>query len=199
MVEWIVNTINQLGYAGIFALMVLENVFPPIPSELIMPLAGFAAVRGDMTLLGVLLAGVFGSVVGNLPWYFLGRWLGAQRLRHLAERYGRVLTISPQDVDMALEWFHRFGGMAVFLARMVPAIRTVISAPAGVARMPMVPFLVVTTLGSLLWVGFLTAAGLLLESNYERVQDYVDPVSKIVVVVVVLTYLYRLIRGHGRA
>jgi membrane protein DedA with SNARE-associated domain len=198
LVEWIVDTIAQFGYGGIFLLMVLENLFPPIPSEVIMPLAGFAAARGDLSLVGVVLAGVAGTVVGNLPWYFLGHALGHERLRRLAGRFGRIWTISPSEVDDAVRWFGRYGWTAVFFGRMVPTIRTVISAPAGVARMPMWGFLLFTTLGSLLWIGLLTGAGLVLEAHYEAVADYVDPLSKAVVAGVALAYLYRLVRGYGK-
>jgi membrane protein DedA with SNARE-associated domain len=198
MIEWIVQTIADLGYVGIFGLMVLENLFPPIPSELIMPLAGFAVARGDLGLPGVLAAGVAGSVVGNIPWYLAGRYLGHARLRALAGRYGRIWTISPDEVDRAVAWFHRYGSGAVFLGRLVPAIRTVISAPAGVARMNVALFLAVTTAGTVFWIGLLTGAGVLLEAQYTRVADYVDPVSKAVVAGLVLMYVYRLVRGYGR-
>jgi len=198
MIEWIVQTIADLGYAGIFALMVLENLFPPIPSELIMPLAGFAAARGDLSLEGVVAAGVAGSVVGNVPWYVAGRTLGHARLRALAARYGRIWTISPDEVDRAVAWFRRFGAAAVFLGRMVPAIRTIVSAPAGIARMPVVAFLAITTAGTVLWIALLAAAGYLLEAQYARVAEYVDPVSKAVVAGLVLMYVYRLVRGYGR-
>jgi membrane protein DedA with SNARE-associated domain len=198
MIEWIVQTIADLGYAGIFGLMVLENLFPPIPSELIMPLAGFAVARGDLGLPGVLAAGVAGSVVGNIPWFLAGRYLGHERLRALAGRYGRIWTISPDEVDRAVAWFRRYGPGAVFLGRLVPAIRTIISAPAGVARMNVSLFLAVTTAGTVFWIGLLTAAGVLLEAQYARVADYVDPVSKAVVAGLVLMYVYRLVRGYGR-
>lgn len=198
MIEWIVQTIADLGYVGIFGLMVLENLFPPIPSELIMPLAGFAVARGDLGLPGVLAAGVAGSVVGNIPWYLAGRYLGHARLRALAGRYGRIWTISPDEVDRAVAWFRRYGSGAVFLGRLVPAIRTVISAPAGVARMNVALFLAVTTAGTVFWIGLLTGAGVLLEAQYTRVADYVDPVSKAVVAGLVLMYVYRLVRGYGR-
>jgi membrane protein DedA with SNARE-associated domain len=198
VVEWIVDTIARFGYGGIFLLMVLENLFPPIPSEVIMPLAGFAAARGDMSFAGVILAGVAGTVVGNLPWYWLGHRLGHERIRRLAGRFGRIWTISPAEVDEAVRWFERHGWIAVFFGRMLPTIRTVISAPAGVARMPMWGFLLFTTMGSLIWIGLLTLAGLLLEAHYEAVADYVDPLSKVVIAGVVLAYVYRLVRGYGK-
>lgn len=193
MFEWVLSVIDGWGYPGIFALMVLEHLFPPIPSEVIMPLAGYLAASGKLSLIGVILAGTLGSVLGTVFWYGIGRWIGADRLKRWAARYGRVLTLSPGDIDTAQRWFDRHGGAAVFVGRMIPAIRTLISVPAGIARMPLGRYLAFTTLGSLLWTLVLTSAGLLLESQYDRVADFVDPVSKVVVVVVVAVYLYRVV------
>jgi membrane protein DedA with SNARE-associated domain len=197
MFEWIVRTITDLGYAGIVFLMFLENVFPPIPSELIMPMAGFAAARGDLNIWGVIAAGIVGTILGTLPWYIAGALLGIDRLKALAERFGRVMTITPEEVDQAVRWFDRYGYVAVFIGRLIPAIRTIISAPAGVARMPMLPFLLWTSLGTGLWVGLLTFAGYLLEAEFARIEAYVDPLSKIVVLTVVAVYVWRLV-AFGR-
>lgn len=191
--DWIVSTLGQWGYTGIALLMFLENLFPPIPSELIMPLAGFTAARGDLSLVLVIVAGVVGSVVGALPWYYAGKLLGEVRMAALAARYGRLMTVSPGDVHNAVQWFDRHGWVAVLFGRLLPAIRTLISVPAGIARMKMLPFLIYTTVGSAFWTAFLAVSGYLLESKYELVQDYIDPISKIVVAAVVLAYLYRLI------
>ncbi len=193
MFEWIVRTITDLGYAGIVFLMFLENVFPPIPSELIMPMAGFAAARGDLNVWGVIAAGILGTILGTLPWYIAGALLGIDRLKALALRFGRVLTITPEEVDQAVRWFDRYGYVAVFIGRLIPAIRTIISAPAGVARMPMLPFLVWTSIGTGLWVGLLTFAGYLLEAEFARIEAYIDPLSKLVVVAVVGVYIWRLV------
>jgi membrane protein DedA with SNARE-associated domain len=197
MFEWIVGVVSSAGYIGVAALMALENLFPPIPSELIMPVAGFAAARGDLTITGVILAGTAGSVIGTLPWYWLGRRLGRRRIRHLAERHGRWLTISPDEVDRAHGWFERHGGKAVFFGRLIPAIRTLISVPAGIAAMPMGRYLAWSTLGSLIWTSLLALAGYVLESQYDLVAAYMDPVSKGVIALMVLTYLYRVVRRKG--
>ncbi|MDX2103088.1 MAG: DedA family protein [Alphaproteobacteria bacterium] len=199
MFEWIVNTITQWGYGGIVFLMFAENVFPPIPSELIMPLAGFAAARGDLNVFGVLAAGILGTILGTLPWYYAGRILGLARLRLLASRFGRVMTITPEEVDQAASWFQRYGHLAVFYGRLIPAIRTIISAPAGVAAMPMGPFLLWTSIGTGLWTSLLTAAGYVLEAQYERVEGWIDPLSKLVVLVVVAVYVWRLITFGRRS
>jgi len=197
MFDGIVDIIAQTGYLGVFLLMVLENVFPPIPSELIMPLAGFAAAKGDLNVFGVLLAGVAGSVFGALPWYYAGYFFGSDRLKRLAGRFGRWMTVTPQEVDRASAWFERHGWQATLFGRLVPAVRTLISTPAGMVAMPMRAFLFYSTVGSLLWAGLLTCAGYLLHGQYALVADYVDPLSKLVVLAVVGIYLYRLVTHKG--
>ena len=192
MFDWIVSTIDSWGYVGVFLLMLLEHVFPPIPSELIMPLAGYLSATGGMSLTLTLLVGTAGSVTGTALWYFAARAIGETRLKHFARRYGRVLTLSPSDIDTAHGWFIRYGSYAVFFGRMIPAIRTLISVPAGFARMPFGSFLVLTTLGSAIWTALLTLAGYVLESQYHRVEGYIDPLSKLVLVVLVVVYLYRI-------
>lgn len=193
MFDWIVSTIDSWGYMGVFLLMLLEHVFPPIPSELIMPLAGYLSATGGMSLTLTLLAGTAGSVIGTALWYLAARAIGEPRLKHLARRYGRILTLSPSDIDTAHGWFIRHGSHAVFFGRMIPAIRTLISVPAGFARMPFGKFLLLTTLGSAIWTALLTLAGYVLESQYHRVEGYIDPLSKLVLVMLVAVYLYRVV------
>ena len=142
MVEWITAVIASSGYFGIALLMFAENLFPPIPSELIMPFAGFVAARGDLHPVGVVAAGVTGSLLGAIPWYLAGRWLGGERLKRLADRHGRWLTASRQDLQRAEDWFNRYGWLAVLLGRLVPAVRTLISIPAGATRMPLPTFMI---------------------------------------------------------
>ena len=194
MFDKIVEIVSAFGYVGVFLLMLLENIFPPIPSELIMPLAGFVAARGDLNFIAVILVGTAGSVVGALPWYYAGAKLGEARMKRFAERWGHWLTLSPEDVDKASEWFDRHGKGAVFFGRLIPAVRTLISVPAGIAGMSMTKFLIYSTLGSLIWTALLALAGYLLESQYEKVSEYMNPISTGVVVLMVLYYLYRLIR-----
>lgn len=198
MFEFIVRLISQGGYLGILSLMALENIFPPIPSELIMPLAGFIAARGELNLIAVLIAGTIGSVIGTLPWYYAGRVYGKDRLINFAGRHGRWLTVSPHDIEKSLDFFHRHGRMTVFFGRLIPAVRTLISAPAGIAGMPLMQFLFYSTMGSLIWTGLLTAAGFLLQSQYELVGKYVEPVSKFIVVALFAFYLYRIVTYRPR-
>ncbi|WP_112875356.1 DedA family protein [Paracoccus endophyticus] len=192
MFDWVLTVIESWGYPGIFLLMLGENVFPPIPSEVIMPLTGYLCGTGALSLVPAVLAGTAGSVAGTSLWYLLGRRIGAAALKRWAARHGRLMTVSPGDIDAAQGWFDRHGGKAVLLGRMIPTIRTLISVPAGIARMSWGRFLMLTTLGSLAWTGLLTGAGYLLESQYDRVGNVLDPVSKLVVVVVVAVYLYRV-------
>ena len=198
MFDWITGWLQGSGYFGVFALMLIENVFPPIPSELIMPLAGYMSAQGQLSLGGVLIAGTIGTVLGALFWYWIGLKIGTERLRRFAGNHGHWLTLDEQEVDRAVAWFDRYGWWAVFFGRMVPAVRTLISVPAGLAEMRMLPFLVVTTLGSVLWVGLLTGAGYLLGSQFRTVGQWVNPVSNVIVAGLVLWYIYRVIRGYGR-
>lgn len=194
MFDTIVEIVSQSGYLGIFLLMLAENVFPPIPSELIMPLAGFVSARGDLHIVLVILAGTAGSVAGALPWYYAGALFGRDRIKRIAGRHGRWMTVSPDDIDEASGWFQRHGRAAVFFGRLIPAIRTLISVPAGIVRMPLLPFLLYSTVGSLIWTALLAATGYLLQGQYTEVEQYVDPVSKGIVILVVAIYIYRFIR-----
>ncbi|HEY9550100.1 MAG TPA: DedA family protein [Kiloniellaceae bacterium] len=202
MIESLTAWAEQGGYPAVALLMFLENVFPPIPSEVIMPIAGYAASRGDLSLPLAVLAGAFGSLAGAWLWYGIGHWLGAERLKAWAGRHGRWLTLSPRDVDRADEWFDRHGGKAVLFGRMIPAVRTLISVPAGIAGMPTVPFLIYSTVGTLVWTGALAGLGYALGDQYETVGKWLDPVSKGIVAVLLFGYLWRVVTfkpEQGRA
>lgn len=172
--------VAQWGYLGIFAAMVLENVIPPIPSEVIMPLAGFYVGQGKLNFLLAVAAGLLGTVVGALPWYGVGRLVNEERLKHWVERHGRWLGVSVKELDQSRHWFQRHGAAVVFWGRLIPAIRTLISVPAGVELMPFGPFLFWTTAGSLVWNLVLTAAGWALGHHWTRVLAFVKPIEGIV-------------------
>jgi len=197
--DFITEFMQSGGYLAVFALMALENIFPPIPSELIMPFAGFVAARGDLNVVGVLVAGTAGSVAGALPWYYAGKVYGKERLEAFADKHARWMTVTHGDIEHAMESFEKHGRKVVLLGRLIPAIRTLISVPAGLAKMPMGQFLLYSTVGSLIWTGVLTGAGYLLESQYERVAQYVDPVSKAILIGLVGWYLYRVATFKKRA
>lgn len=169
MVKFVIELISRIGYVGVFLLMALENIFPPIPSEIIMPFVGFVVSKGELAFAIVLLAGTAGSVAGALRWYFAGKWLGRERLERLATKHGRWLTVSPEEISNSVEAFDRHGKKAVLFGRLIPAVRTLISVPAGMVGMKLSTFLAYTTAGSLVWTSVLTWAGYLLEKNYATV------------------------------
>lgn len=193
MFQWILGIIENGGYAGIFLLMILETVFPPIPSEVVLPLAGFAAARGDLNIIGVILATTLGGLVGCIPWYLLGRLYGIRRLRKISEKYGRILTLGPDDIDDAQMWFKRHGHLAVFFGRLMPTVRSLISVPAGIAKMPFGAFLVYSFLGTAIWNMLLLFAGYVLESQYEKISGYVDFFSNAIIVSFISIYVYRVV------
>ena len=197
MFEWITHLLDQLGYVGIALLMLLENVFPPIPSELIMPLAGFDAARGDMNVYLVILSGSIGSVAGALFWYVIGRWIGEDRLKRFASRHGRLLTLNASEIERVNRWFDKHNEKAVLLGRLVPAVRTLISVPAGIFEMSLGRFLIYSTIGTVGWTALLTFGGYMLGDRYELVQTWINPVSNVIVGIIVLAYLYRVMRWRA--
>jgi membrane protein DedA with SNARE-associated domain len=192
--DWIVSLIDKAGYFGIALLMLLENVFPPIPSELIMSLAGFSAAKGTLSFAGVVLAGTIGSLAGAYFWFLIGRWIGLNRLKRFAARHGRWLTMHPDELDQARAFFSRHQGVALFVGRLIPAIRSLVSVPAGVNCIPISTFMLWSSLGTALWTFFLAGAGYLLESQYERVSEWLNPVSNVIIAGLVVWYVYRVIR-----
>lgn len=183
---WILAMMDTLGLFGVTAFMFLENVFPPIPSEIIMPAAGFAASKGSMGLIAVIIAGTLGSVLGALPLYYLGTIFDEKRLLNLTHKYGKYVLVKPSDVINAQNWFNKYGYWVIFFGRMIPAIRSLISIPAGMSRMPMLPFLVLTTVGSAIWTTMLAYAGYVLGANYSKVEAFIAPISKFVVATVLI-------------
>jgi membrane protein DedA with SNARE-associated domain len=192
--DWIVSLIDKAGYVGIALLMLLENIFPPIPSEVIMPLAGFSAAKGTLSFAGVVISGTVGSLAGAYFWFLIGRWIGPKRLKQFAGRHGRWLTLHPNEVERARAFFARYQIVALFLGRLIPAIRSLISVPVGVNCIPTSTFLLWSSLGTALWTLLLASAGYLLQSQYERVSEWLNPVSNVVVAGLAVWYLYRVIR-----
>lgn len=171
---WVLDVIDRLGAVGVAALVALENLFPPLPSEVVLPLAGFLAGQGRMSLAVVLVAATVGSVVGAVILYWAGAALGRERMRRLADR---VPLMDADDVDRAQGWFDRHGRSAVLIGRMVPGVRSLISIPAGVARMPLPAFLTYTTLGSATYNAVLVVLGHQLGSRWTDVERYSDPIN----------------------
>ncbi len=192
MSDWIVSVITQFGYPGIVFLMLLEAVFPPIPSELIIPFAGYSAASGALNPILVVLAASLGSVLGMIPWYVAGRLFGLERCKWLADRFGRWLTLSSRDVDLADRWFDRFGWTIVFFGRLLPIIRTLISVPAGLTGMPVPLFFAASLAGIVLWNSILVGAGYVLHEQYHLVESFIDPLTYVVIGGIVVTYLFRV-------
>ena len=196
-----VDTNQWIGYGAILLAMFLENLIPPIPSELIMPLGGFYVSQGQLDFLPVVLAGLIGTVVGALPWYGIGRLVNEEKLAQWLAKNGRWIGINPQDLARSRKWFNRYGVSLVFWGRLVPGIRTLISVPAGVELMPLTPFLIWTTAGSLIWTLFLTITGFYLGDNYTKIEIWISPFSSIFKAIIVLilsgaliTLIYKTLR-----
>ncbi len=189
-----VETNPYIAYIVIGFAMFLENLIPPIPSEIIMPLGGFFVYKGDLNFYILIIAGLIGTVVGALPWYFLGKLLNEKKLSNFIDRRGKFLGISSKDLDKSRLWFDKYGVQLVFWGRLIPGIRTLISVPAGVELMPINKFLIWTSLGSLIWVVFLTSAGYLFGENYEVIGSYIDNFKVILKPIFVILLLILLIR-----
>ena len=196
---WIEYVIEFLGYPAIALIMLLENVFPPIPSELVMPLAGFLVVQNRFSFLGIVIAGVVGSVAGALVLYYIGRWSDERVIRTFIRRFGPWMLIDESDLDRAMGYFERYSQPVVFFGRLIPLIRSLISIPAGMNRMPMGRFLVLTTLGSSIWTALLAAAGLILAENWERILDYIDRYQKATLFAIIgFVVLFAVLRIRAR-
>ncbi len=182
MSAWILAIMAKFGYFGIVFAMFAENVFPPIPSEVIMPAAGFAVAKGDLSLILVILAGTMGCVIGALPLYYLGSLFDEKRLVAFTNKYGKYLFVKSDDVLASSRWFDKHGKKAIFFGRMVPGIRSLISIPAGMNKMPILAFMTLTALGSSIWITVLTLAGYHFGNNYEIIETMLAPYSKIFLV-----------------
>ncbi len=167
---WAVGLMEQLGAPGAGLVVALENLFPPLPSEVILPLAGFAASRGDLGLVSAIIFTTLGSLVGALALYAVGAVLGRDRTRSLATR---IPLVRVDDVDKAEQWFERHGAKAVLIGRLIPGVRSLISIPAGIERMPILLFMLLTTGGSLVWNSVLITAGYFLGQQWNVVQSSV--------------------------
>lgn len=198
MTDFILEWIARGGYLGIVALMALENIFPPIPSEVIMGLGGMAVARGQMQLGWLILAGTVGSVIGNYVWYALGRKFGYRGLKPFVDRWGRWLTVDWQDVEAITRFFHDRGGWVIFVFRFMPSFRTIISLPAGMAKMPRWRFLVATGAGTTIWNIILAGAGILLDRNFEQLDRYIGPLAIATMVAVLGYYIYRVVTWKPR-
>ena len=198
MFDWIFDVIAQLGYAGVLLLMLAETVFPPIPSEVIMPVAGVLAARGSMSIGGIIAAGTIGAMLGNLFWYLLARIIGVHRFKPLLDRHGRWLTMDWYEVEKAERLFGRFGSAIVFVGRMLPTVRTIISIPAGLLRMHLGRFFLWSAAGTAIWSSGLAVAGYMLGARFQRIEDVLGPLSTGVALFIVIAYVWRQATWHKR-
>ena len=181
---------STIAYLTICLAMFLENIIPPIPSEIIMPLGGFFVYQQKLNFFILVFWGLLGTILGSLPWYYLGRLVNEKRLSNFLEKKGKYLGISSNDLTKSKRWFEKYGVPLVFWGRLVPGIRTLISVPAGIELMPLRKFLIWTTLGSFIWVAILTYAGYLFAENYSMVENYLDQIKYVVKPFLILIFLY---------
>ena len=189
--DWVVLLIDWGGYFGVFLLMLLETVFPPIPSEVVLPIAGMRAANGPLGLPGVIVASTLGTMTGNTIWYLAARSVGLDRFRYFITRYGRWLTLDWYDIEKVQAMFGRFGEAIVFTGRMLPTIRTFISVPAGIVRMPLAGFLIWSTMGTSLFAAALAGAGYWAGARFHRIEEIAGPISTAIVVGITLWYVWR--------
>jgi membrane protein DedA with SNARE-associated domain len=190
--DWVVDVIDRLGYIGVALLVALENLFPPIPSEIVLPFAGFVARDGKATLPGMILAATIGSIVGAWILYGIAAWIGPERMERFLLRYGKWLRLTPGDVAKAERWFDRRAVVAVLVGRCVPLIRSLVSIPAGFRRMDFRVFTLYTALGALIWNTALVGAGYALRSQWHDVEPVLDIVQYVVIALIVAAILWLL-------
>ncbi|MEK4293948.1 MULTISPECIES: DedA family protein [Paenibacillus] len=195
MQVWITDFMEQFGYFGIFLMLAFENIFPPIPSEVILPFGGFMTTTTNLTIPGVIIAATLGSLLGAVILYYIGRLLDVNRLEKIVERWGGLLRISKKDIHKADAWFDKYGYWTVLFCRMVPLVRSLISIPAGMSGMKFGVFMIFTTIGTLGWNLLLVLIGAALGESWEDIAMYMDMYSNVVYVllaggVVILGYLF---------
>ena len=179
MQSWVTDIMEQFGYLGIFLMMALENIFPPIPSEIVLPFGGFLTTYTNLTVLGVITASTLGSVIGAMILYSIGLLIDVERMEKIVDRWGHILRIKKEDIHKADAWFDKYGYWTVFFCRMVPLIRSLISIPAGMSNMKFSLFLLLTTIGTLIWNIILISVGVVLGSNWENILGFMEVYSTI--------------------
>lgn len=190
----IIEIMNNIGYLGVFLLIAVENVFPPIPSEVILLFGGFMTTYTSMNIVGVIIASTLGSLLGAIVLYYIGKILNKERLKKIiTSKYGKLLRLKPEDIDKADEWFDTKGNKTVFFCRFIPLIRSLISIPAGMSEMPMKKFLIYTTAGSLIWNAVLTICGSIVGENWTKIVDILDKYSHIVVIILAIVFVIAII------
>ncbi|AMX85349.1 alkaline phosphatase [Geobacillus subterraneus] len=198
MQAWITDFMEQFGYIGIFFMIALENIFPPIPSEVILPFGGFMTTYTTLTVPGVIAAATAGSVVGALVLYGIGRLLSVERLERIVDRWGGWLQVKPEDIDKANRTFQRYGVWAVFVGRMIPLVRSLISIPAGMAKMNIWLFFWLSVLGTLIWNTILISIGAALGESWGKVSEVIGMYAEVVYIIIAAIILIGAVRVWKR-
>ena len=198
MRDFIIEIVRSTGAWGIGILMLLENVFPPIPSELIMPLGGYLTAQGRLSFWPVVIAGSIGSLLGAGFWYYIGHRLGRERLIGWADRHGAWVAMTPDDIERGTGWFQRHGAVSVFFCRLLPFLRTVISIPAGVTGMSLAPFLIYSAFGTFIWTAALAWGGQVLGNQFPQIEDVLGYVSWAIILGAAAWYVYGVVRVRRR-
>ena len=186
MEVWITHFMEKFGYWGIAFLIFLENVFPPIPSEIILTFGGFMTTKSDLSFLGVTITSTIGSVLGAIVLYGIGAWIGERNLYRFVNRYGKILRVKTQDLDKTIGWFEKYGYWTIFFCRFVPLLRSLISIPAGLTRMNMPLFIIFTTIGTLIWNIVLIYLGQAVGGNWHTIVHYMDIYSRIIYIILAI-------------
>ena len=193
MQNWIITIMNRFGYLGVAGLIGLENIFPPIPSEVILTFGGFMTTCTDLTFTGVVVSSTIGSLIGAILLYGIGWILSYDKLcRIVSGKTGKILHLYPEDIDKAVSWFDKRGNYTVFFCRFIPIVRSLISIPAGCAKMKMLPFLLLTTAGSFIWNTVLVYLGALAGKSWSKIAGYMDTYSTIVLIILIIAVLSAL-------
>lgn len=193
MENWITDFIEDFGYLGVFLMIALENIFPPIPSEIVLTFGGFVTTNTNLTITGVIIASTLGSVVGAVILYAIGMLLNVERLEQIIDRWGHILRLTREDLGKADAWFGRFGIFTVFFCRMIPLVRSLISIPAGMAKMNFLVFIIFTTFGTLIWNTLLVNLGAQFGESWPTIVEYFSYYSKIIYVVIALIIVITII------
>ncbi len=199
MNDLVIEIMNNFGYIGVFLLIAIENIFPPIPSEVILLFGGFMTTFTDMNIIGVIIASTLGSLVGAIALYYIGKILNKERLKKIiTSKYGKLLRLTPKDIDKADNWFDTKGNKTVFFCRFIPLIRSLISIPAGMSEMPMKKFLIYTVAGSAIWNAALTIAGSIVGDKWEDILDIMDKYSHIIVIALAILFIIAVIIFYSK-
>lgn len=193
MENWIIEFMEEFGYWGVFLMILLENIFPPIPSEIVLAFGGFMTTKSELSIMGVIIAATLGAVAGAVILYYLGKLMNVERLEMIVERFGSILRTKKEDIHKANRWFHRYGIWTVFFCRMVPILRSLISIPAGMAKMNLLTFLLFTTVGSMIWNVILVNVGAALGASWSKVLEYMSIYQDVVLVIILILAIIGLV------